>query len=102
MLLTKFQPIRSSGCAVSPSWVEPSDQPPELMGAITAEPVTRPPVVVGAIFPGPWLIATPLTIAFRSANVIRPSPLVSVRFGRTLAGISAWLIQRLLSSSGWL
>ena len=102
LLLTKFQPIKSSGFAVSPSWVEPLDHPPELVGAITAPPVTRPPAVVGSIFPVPWLIFVPPTTAFRSASVIRPSPFVSVRSGRTLAGISAWLIQMLLSSCGLL
>ena len=81
---------------MSPSWVEPLDQPPELVGAITAAPVTTPPVV--GDFAGPLVDST----LFRSVNVIRPSPLMSVRLGRTLAGISAWLSQRLLTSSGLL
>ena len=36
LLLTKFQPIRSSGCEVSPSWVEPLAQPPTLVEASTS------------------------------------------------------------------
>ena len=43
VLATKFQPIRSLGCAVSPSWVEPLDQPPELVDASTEVPLTTPP-----------------------------------------------------------
>ena len=68
VVLTKFQPIRSSGCAVSPSWVEPLAQPPALVGASTSVPVMMPSPLVSTILPGPWL-----TGLFRSANVMTPS-----------------------------
>src|SRR5271168_2984739 len=65
-MAAKFQPIRSSGFDVSPSWVEPSAQPPELVGARTELPSTKP--LVAVILPGPWLIGL-----FRSVNVMTPS-----------------------------
>ena len=80
---------------VSPSWVEPLAQPPTLVEASTSVAVMTPSPLVSTILPGPWL-----TALFRSANVMTPSPLTSVRFGSTLAGISAWLSQTLLIRSG--
>ena len=65
MLLTKFQPIKSSGSAVSPSCVEPSAQPPALVEASTSAPVMMPSPLVSTILPVPWL-----TGLFRSENVI--------------------------------
>ena len=82
VLRSKFQPIRSSGFAVSPSWVEPSAQPPTLVDASTSVAVIMPSPLVSTILPGPWLTATPFTTAFRSLNVMTPSLSTSVRLGK--------------------
>ena len=80
VLLTKFQPTRSSTYVGRRPWEMPSAQPPRpcraagilRIGARMSPPSIRPLPLMSVILPAPWLSAS-----FRSQKVMRPSPSMS-------------------------